>query len=249
MIIIKNKTAIQKMRVAGKLLAQIMKDVKSYVVCGKSTLELDSFIEKQMLKAGLKPACKGYAGYKFATCISLNDTIIHGIPSKDVILKVGDLVKIDVVGSFDGYCADMTRYFFVEPVKELVKKISMVAQVALDKAISKAVIGNRISDLSACIQKEVEDNSFNVVREFVGHGIGKSLHEDPEVPNFINSGKDVFLREGMTLAIEPMITQGSFEVKRMDDGWTVKTLDCGLAAHVEDTILITSDRPEILTRL
>lgn len=249
MIIIKNKTAIQKMRTAGKFLAQIMKDVESSIVYGKSTLEIDSFIEKQMLKIGLKPVCKGYAGYKFATCISLNDVIIHGIPSKDVILKTGDLVKIDVVGSFDGYCADITRYFFVEPVKELAKKISLVAQIALDKAIDKAVAGNRIADLSACIQKEVESNSFNVVRKFVGHGIGKSIHEDPNVPNFVNGERDVILREGMTLAIEPMITQGSFEVKIMEDGWTAKTLDGGLAAHVEDTILITNDGPEVLTRL
>lgn len=237
------------MRTAGKFLAQIMKDVESSIVYGKSTLEIDSFIEKQMLKIGLKPVCKGYAGYKFATCISLNDVIIHGIPSKDVILKTGDLVKIDVVGSFDGYCADITRYFFVEPVKELAKKISLVAQIALDKAIDKAVAGNRIADLSACIQKEVESNSFNVVRKFVGHGIGKSIHEDPNVPNFVNGERDVILREGMTLAIEPMITQGSFEVKIMEDGWTAKTLDGGLAAHVEDTILITNDGPEVLTRL
>lgn len=249
MIIIKNKTAIQKMRTAGRFLAQIMKDVESSIVYGKSTLEIDSFIEKQMLKIGLKPVCKGYAGYKFATCISLNDVIIHGIPSRDVILKTGDLVKIDVVGSFDGYCADITRYFFVEPVKELAKKISLVAQIALDKAIDKAVAGNRIADLSACIQKEVESNSFNVVRKFVGHGIGKSIHEDPNIPNFVTGERDVILREGMTLAIEPMITQGSFEVKIMEDGWTAKTLDGGLAAHVEDTILITNDGPEVLTRL
>jgi methionyl aminopeptidase len=249
MVFIKNKIAIEKMRKAGQLLAKIMQEVKDLVIEGVNTLEIDSFIEQRMKMVGLIPSCKGYGGYKYASCISLNDVVIHGAPSKDLILKSGDFVKIDVVGAYGGYCADMTRCFFVGQVSQEVKKIAQVAQSALDKAIEKAEIGNKISDLSAIIQDEVEKNSFGVIRRFAGHGIGKKIHEDPDIPNFRIPGKNVVLQEGMTLAIEPMITQGSFEIKIMNDGWTVKTIDGKLAAHVEDTILITKNGPEIFTRL
>ncbi|MBU4270027.1 type I methionyl aminopeptidase [Candidatus Dependentiae bacterium] len=249
MIVIKNKGAIEKMRKAGHSLAQIMQDVRYLLKSGISTLEIDSFIEKKILEFGLKPECKGYAGYKYATCISLNDGLVHGIPSDKVILKSGDFVKIDVVASYAGYCADMTRYFFIENVDIEIKRIAQVAQFALDSAIKLAVEGNRISDISACVQKIVEENGFGVVRSFAGHGIGRNLHEEPEIPNFGKPGLGPVLRSGMTLAIEPMITQGGFDVRVMADGWTVKTVDGGIAAHVEDTVLVTTGMPEILTRL
>jgi len=249
MILIKNKSAIEKMRVAGRLLAQIMEDVKKIVISGNTTLQIDNFIEKRMILVGLKPECKGYAGYEYATCISLNDVIVHGIPSDKIVLKSGDFVKIDVVGSYKGYCADLARYFFIETVDPSVKHIAQVAQCALDKAIEKAVVGNRLSDLSYCIQQEVEGEGFNVVRDFAGHGIGKYMHEEPDIPNYGKPSKGPILRSGMTLAIEPMITQGKSTVKIMEDGWTAKTFDGGLAAHVEDTILITENGPQVFTRL
>ncbi len=249
MIVIKNKKTIEKMCVAGQLLAQVMQEVKENIVVGATSLQIDQFIEKRMRNLGLKPECKGYVGYKYATSISLNDVIVHGVPSDKVVLKPGDFVKIDVVGSYKNYCVDMARYFFVEPVSDQVKKIAATAQRALDNAINKAVVGNRLSDLSACIQQEVEGQSYNVVRRFAGHGIGKNIHEEPDIPNYGKPGQGPVLQEGMTLAIEPMITQGDFAVKIMDDGWTAKTVDGGLAAHVEDTVLITNNGPQVFTRI
>ena len=249
-IIIKNKIAIDKMRMAGKKLANVMDEVKDSVVEGINTFDLDALIEKKMVERGLRPECKGYAGYKFATCISLNDVIVHGIPSKEIILKSGDFVKIDVVGSYKKYCVDMARCFFIGNVDPLVKKIAAVAQKALDTAICKIKPGCCLSDISASIQREVEISGFSVVRAFAGHGIGKSMHEDPEIPNYITSeGKKIVLREGMTLAIEPMIAQKSYEVRIMSDGWTAKTSDGGMAAHVEDTVLVTKNGAEVLTRV
>jgi methionyl aminopeptidase len=246
---LKNKVAIDKMRTAGKKLAQILLTVESEIKEGISTHELDFLIEKLMREQGLKPVCKGYGTYRHATCISVNDVVVHGVPTKDTILKSGDFVKIDVVGSFESYCADMARYFFVGDVSERVLKLASVAQSALDKAIRLIKPGVFLSDISACIQNEVEAAGFGVVRYFSGHGIGKSLHEAPDVPNYGKPGTGPVLREGMTLAIEPMITEGSYEIVIMSDGWTAKTQDGGLAAHVEDTIVVTRDGVEILTRL
>ena len=251
MIVIKNKITIEKMRQGGALLARIMHDIASEIVPGRNTLEIDSIIEHKMRDAGLFPICKGYGGYSWASCISLNDVVVHGVPSAKVVLKSGDFVKIDVAGSYKKYCADMARYFFVGEVSPQIKKIAAVAQRALDGAIDIIVPGKRISDVSAVIQKEVERHGFGVVRKFAGHGIGKDLHEDPEIPNFNDPDAVLgpILREGMTLAIEPMITERSYEIRVMSDGWTAKTLDGGIAAHVEDTVLVTHDGAEVLTRL
>lgn len=249
MIVVKNKIALDKMRVAGRLLAQILGEVSSQVVLGANTLEIDTFIEKKMRKAGLVPVCKGYGGYEYATCISLNDTVIHGVPSQKTVLKSGDFVKIDVAGSYKGYCADMTRCFFVGEVSNMVKRLSRVAQRALDAAIDEIAPGKRVSDISARVQREVESQGFGIVRTFAGHGIGKKLHEEPQVPNYSEPGQGPILREGMTLAIEPMITEKSYEVRVMEDGWSVKTVDGGLAAHVEDTVAVVKGGAEVLTRL
>jgi methionyl aminopeptidase len=248
-MIIKNKAAIAKMRTAGHLLAQIMVEIGDSVQEGVNTLYLDEIIEKRMRAAGLRPECKGYAGYQFATCISLNDIIVHGVPSKEVILKSGDFVKIDVVGSYKNYCADITRYFFVGQPNPVAQRMASVAQRALDSAINKIAPGIRLSEISLQIQQVVEQAGFGVVRDFAGHGIGRALHEDPSVPNYVMPGIGPVLVEGMTLAIEPMITERSYQVRVMTDGWTAKTIDGGLAAHVEDTIAVTADGVEILTRL
>lgn len=248
MIYIKDKKSIEKMRTAGKLLAKIMIDVKSLVKPGISTLEIDSFIENSIHAAGLKPSCKGYRGYKHATCISLNDVVVHGVPSSDIILKDGDLVKIDVVASYKNYCVDMARSYFVGDVSSVVKRIIDTVNMALKKGIDNAVEGNYISDISRAIEDEVVSSGFGIVRSFAGHGVGKLLHEDPEIPNFTNGqGPKIVL--GMTLAIEPMITEHGYEIFIDSDGWTARTSDGGIAGHAEDTVLVTSNGPEVLTRM
>jgi len=249
MITIKNKASIAKMEKAGQLLCEVLQNVSSLIKPGASTLEIDTWIEKELRAKGLVPRAKGYSGYQHASCISVNDAVIHGIPSSDLILKNGDLVKIDVIASWKGYCADMARMFFVgAPASKAIENFTTVAQRALDKGIGKARAGNRLSDISAAIQQEVEQHGFQVVRDFAGHGIGKYVHEAPEIPNYGKPGEGPVLRPGMALAIEPMITMGSFEVEVIDDGWTVKTKDRSLAAHVEDTVVITEREPKILTR-
>jgi methionyl aminopeptidase len=248
-IVIKNKNALDKMYAAGQKLALVMQEVESIIVSGVNTEYIDAFVEERMLFAGLTPECKGYAGYRHATCISLNDIVIHGVPSKEKVLKSGDFVKIDVVGSYKGYCADMTRYFFIGTVNPVAYKMAQTAQRALDRAIEAIKPGCYLSDISALIQKEVERDGFGVVRVFCGHGIGKTMHEGPDIPNFGTAGRGPLLQDGMTLAIEPMIAQNSYDVVVESDGWTVRTVDGGLAAHVEDTIAVTNDGARILTRL
>jgi len=249
MITIKNKVAIQKMETAGALLANIFNDVSKLIVPGINTLEIDAWIEDQLKKHDLISRMKGYKGYKHVSCISLNDEVVHGIPSKSKILAKNDLVKIDVCASWKDYCADMARCFFVGEAPKQIKELVEVAKCALDKGISKAIVGNRLSDVSAAIQEEIEKNKFGVVRDFAGHGIGKKMHEEPEILNYGVPGKGPVLRAGMTFAIEPMITLGNYEVYICKDGWTVKTADKSLAAHVEDTVLITENGPKVLTRL
>lgn len=249
-IIIKNKISIDRMRTAGKLLAEVMNEVFDFIKEGISTLELDAVIEKKMRIKGLNPECKGYGTYKHSSCISVNDVVVHGVPSKEIILKSGDFVKVDVVGSYKGYCADMARGFFIGSVSPVAEKLARVAQRALDDALAKIVPGVLLSEISASIQKTVEDAGFGVIRDFAGHGIGKSMHEAPEIPNYVDSQNSfVILREGMTLAIEPMIVEKHYAVEILSDGWTAKTRDGGLAAHVEDTVLVTKGGVEVLTRL
>ncbi len=247
-VTIKNKLALSRMRVAGKLLSSVMKEVASFVVEGVSTFEIDEIIENKMRRIGLKPECKGYGGYKHASCISVNNTIVHGVPSKQIILKSGDFVKIDIVGSYKGYCADMARAFFVGDVSPLVKQLAETAQRALDAGIEKACVGNHLHDISFAIQSVVENEGFGIVTCFAGHGIGKAMHEAPDVPNYGDPGTGLKLREGMTLAIEPMITSGDAAVTILSDGWTATTKDGGLAAHVEDTVIVLQDSAEIITR-
>jgi methionyl aminopeptidase len=174
---------------------------------------------------------------------------VHGVPSKSFILKDGDFVKVDVVGSYKGYCADMARYFFVGQTAPAAQKIADVAQKSLDAALAMVAPGVELAAISGRIQQIVEDAGFGVVRQFAGHGIGKCMHEEPDVPNYAEGAPDLRLREGMTLAIEPMITEGSYDVVFSKDGWTAKTADGKLAAHVEDTVLVTAHGAEILTRL
>ncbi len=237
------------MEVAGQKLAQIFEIIAPEVREGVTTLELDSLVAHELKKVGLVSRCKGYLGYRHVSCISVNDEVVHGVPRQEKVLKNGDLVKIDICASWKGYCADMARCFFVGTASEQAQKLVDVAQQALNKGIEKAQVGNRLTDISAAIQEEVEKHGFGVVRDFAGHGIGKSLHEAPELLNYGKAGKGPVLQAGMTLAIEPMITQGGYEVYVTEDGWTVRTEDEKLAAHVEDTVVITHNGPKAFTRL
>jgi len=249
MIIIKNKQAVAKMKQAGKLLNLIFLDLKEKICPDISTLELDSFISERHRKLGIVPRSKGYRGYKYSSCISVNDEVIHGVPSGERILKQGDLVKVDICSSWKGYCSDMARCFFVGNSRSKKDELLVsVAYEALDAGIQEALVGNHLTDISAAIQKVIEKHKFGILRDYAGHGIGKNLHEDPEILNYGRPGKGPVLRPGMTLAIEPMITMGSDDVYIATDGWTVKTVDKSLAAHVEDTILVTDEEPKILTR-
>ncbi len=248
MITIKNKASIAKMHTAGQILAGIMQDVSSLIRPGLSTAQIDAFIAEALKRHELISCTKGYHGYKHVCCVSVNDEVVHGVPSDINVLKAGDLVKVDVCASYKGYCADMARCFFVGTPTEAQAKLVRVAQQALDKGIEKARAGNHLTDISAAIQSEVEKHGYGVVRDFAGHGIGKQMHEDPEILNYGKPGRGPVLQVGMSFAIEPMITNGKFDVYVTKDGWTVKTVDKSLAAHVEDTIVITEEGPQILTR-
>ncbi len=249
MISIKNKVALRKMETAGQFLAEICEEIKPLLVVGSTTLQLDEFIAKQMVKKSLVSCTKGYMGYRHHSCISLNDEVVHGVPSKDKLLAFGDLVKVDICASWQGYCADMARCYFVEKEESSAKKLVKAAQESLDAGIARMQVGGRLGDISAAIQSVVEVHGFGVVRDFAGHGIGKRMHEEPEILNYGKAGSGPLLQVGMAFALEPMITAGNYQVYITQDGWTVKTKDKSLAAHVEDTVVLTDNGPKILTRL
>lgn len=250
MITIKNKLAIQKMEHAGALLSEMFSVLPEIIKSGATTADLDEWIEHRLKAQGLVSEMKGYHGYRHVSCISMNDEVVHGVPSKTKILKSGDLVKVDVCASWQGYCADMARSYFVDKAADSrSERLVLVAQNALDAGIAMARPGNRLGDISAAIQTVVEAAGYGVVRDFAGHGIGKSMHEDPEVLNYGKPGKGPLLQAGMAFALEPMITMQSYKVEVLNDGWTVRTVDRSLAVHVEDTVIILPDGPKIITRI
>lgn len=248
MIVIKNKQSIIKMRKAGQLLAAMFDGLKQVIVPGVTTLDIDNWIASYLQTNGLVSRSRGYHGYKHSSCVSINDEVIHGVPRADRVVQDGDVVKVDVCASYKGYCADMARCFLVGAVDSKAIHLVNVAQRALDKGIEQACAHNHFGDISAKIQQEVEHHGYGVLRDYAGHGIGKQMHEDPEILNYGKAGTGAVIRPGMTFAIEPMITQGDYAVRVSNDGWTVKTVDNSLAAHVEDTVLVTEHGPEILTR-
>ncbi len=249
-MVVKTVQALEKMRNAGKLLADIFENIPSKIQIGISTAFLDSWIEKELIKRQLVSQTKGYKGYRHVSCISVNDVVVHGVPSETVILQQGDMVKVDVCAAWQGYCADMARCYIVgEKTSEKVQHLISVTQQALDIGINQAVEGNRLFDISSAIQQHIEKFGYGVVRDFAGHGIGQKMHENPDVPNYGTAGTGMRLKAGMTFAIEPMVTQGLYEVYIDKDGWTVKTKDGLLAAHVEDTVVVGKNGPEILTRV
>ena len=235
------------MREAGKVASLILRELKDLVKPGISTMEIDRFVEKTVKAHGMKAAEKGYYGYPASVCTSVNEEVVHGIPSKKRILREGDIVSVDLVVEYKGYMADAARTYAVGRVSPEAEELIKTAEDAFWKGIQFAKVGCRLSDISHAVQTEVEGRGFGVIRDFVGHGIGNKMHEDPQIPNYGKAGKGPRLQAGMTLAIEPMICQGSYEVDVLLDDWTAVTVDGGLAAHYENTVVITDGEPELLT--
>lgn len=248
MIELKSKEEIEHMHRSGKLLAQIHKELESIIKPGITTMEIDQFVEKYMRDHGATPEQKGYNGFPYATCASVNDVICHGFP-KDVPLKDGDIVTIDMVVNLNGGLSDSAWSYRVGQVSEQADKLLTTTEKCLFLGIEQAVVGNRIGDIGHAIQKYAESQGFSVVRHFIGHGIGKKMHEAPEVPHYGPAGRGVRLKEGMVITIEPMLNTGSYQIKIDKDGWTARTADGGLSAQYEHTIAITADGPLILTQL
>ncbi len=248
MIIIKSQGEIKQIAEACKIVAEVLRNLKSFVKEGVSTAQIESYVEKEIHKRKALPAFKGYRGYPSSVCLSINNQVVHGIPSKSSRLKNGDIISIDLGVLLNGFYGDAAITLSVGDVNPDAKKLIKVTEEALYIGIQNAIVGNRVSDISSSIQQHVEKNRFSVVRAFVGHGIGRLLHEDPQVPNFGKPGQGVRLREGMTIAIEPMVNAGGPDVVILDDGWTAVTTDGSLSAHFEHTIAITKNGPEILTK-
>jgi methionyl aminopeptidase len=248
-ILLKSPRELQHMRAAGRILAEVKERLKALVKAGVSTKEIDDDVEALILSRGATSAFKGYRGYPATVCTSINDEVVHGIPSAKRKLKEGDIIGLDLGCIVEGYYGDCAISLPVGSVPARVQELLDVTRESLDKAIVQCRAGNRLGDISHAVQSHVESHGFAVVRAFVGHGIGKQLHEEPQVPNFGEAGRGPLLKAGMALAIEPMVTMGSWEVRVLEDRWTAVTADGSLAAHFEDTIAITDDGPEVLTRL
>ena len=234
-------------KMAGRITAEALMVAKELIRPGISTKEIDTKIHRYIEKCGAKPSFLGYGGFPGSACISINDQVIHGIPSERVILSEGDIVKIDVGARYRGYNGDSARTFPVGKVSDEALRLISVTEASFYEAMKYAKAGNRIGDIGSAVENFVISNGFSVVRDFVGHGVGKDLHEDPEVPNFGRPGRGARLYPGMTLAIEPMVNAGSHEVRVLKDGWTVVSADGSLSAHYENSIAITDGDPIILT--
>jgi len=247
MITIKTPAQIEKMRKAGKLLAELFEEISKFIKPGISTLELDKFAYEYIIKHGAKPSCLHYQGYPNTICTSIDDVVVHGIPKATDILKDGMIVSVDIVLSLDGYHADATRTYLIGNVSEEKRKLVEVTKECFFEAIKGLKDGSRLGDIGARIQHHAEKHGYGVVREMVGHGIGAHMHEDPAVCNYGTEGTGMKLKEGMTLAIEPMINMGTYKIKL--NGWDCRTEDGQPSAHYENTVLIKSDSVEILTMI
>lgn len=248
MIILKSRQEIEKMRKSNALVAAILEELKKKIRPGVRTIELDRLSEEMALKRGARPAFKGYRGYPYSLCTSVNSEVVHGMPSERE-LKEGDIVSLDFGILNDGYYGDAAVTVGVGEITPAAKRLLRVTEEALYRGIAKVKAGNRIGDVSAAIQGHAEAAGFSVVRDLVGHGIGKNLHEDPQVPNYGTSGRGVELKPGMVFAIEPMVNEGTCRVDILRDGWTVVTADGKLSAHFEHSVAITENGPVILSRI
>jgi methionyl aminopeptidase len=247
-IVCKSASEIERMRHSGRIVRQVLDQVRSMVAPGVTTMDLERAAESKIAELGAKPAFKGYYDYPCVLCTSVNEEIVHGIPSEKRALKEGDIVSIDCGVVLDGYYGDAAITVPVSAVKPELRKLLTVTEESLYRGIDQALIGNSVGDVGAAVQEHVEANGFSVVRDFVGHGIGTRLHEEPQIPNFGARGHGAKLREGMVLAIEPMVNYGKPGARVLDDKWTAVTVDGSFSAHFEHCVAVTKDGPVILTK-
>ena len=248
MVILKLPDEIEKARASNRIVAEVLSRLREKVKPGVKTKDLDKFAEEVAEKRGAKPAFKGYRGYPHSLCISINEVVVHGMPSER-LLEEGDIVGLDFGIYYKGFFGDATITLPVGKVAQKALRLMQVTEQSLYACIAQAVAGNRLVDISSAVQSTVEDAGYSVVRDFVGHGIGKNLHEEPQIPNFGKKGRGIELKKGMILAIEPMVNQGEYEVQVLPDGWTVVTKDGSLSAHFEHSVAITDNGPDILSKM
>lgn len=248
MTVLKSQDEIKRMADSCRIVAEVLEGVSKNVEPGVTTKELDEYVESFILSKSAKPAFKGYRGYPASVCTSVNEEVVHGIPSSRK-LKDGDIISLDIGVYFRGFYGDAAITLPIGNISAEAKKLISVTEKSLQAGIEKAKIGNRLLDISSAVQQCVEAEGFSVVRNFVGHGIGRDLHEEPQVPNFGKAGEGPRLLEGMTLAIEPMVNAGGWEVSVLDDGWTAVTVDRSMSAHFEHTVAITKNGYNVLTKL
>lgn len=247
MIIIKTDNEIECMRQAGKIVGNTLLKLEEVIRPGITTAELDRIAEEYIVKQGARPSFKGYYGFPASICASVNEEVVHGIPSNKLVLQEGDIISVDCGAMLNGYHGDAARTFAVGNISEEAKRLIEVTKESFFRGVKKAVVGNKLTDISAEIQEYAESFGYSLVRDYVGHGIGKDMHEDPEVPNFGRPGRGPKLSKGMVLAIEPMVNIGKYHVRVEPNNWTVVTEDGSLSAHYENTVAILDDGPEILT--
>lgn len=248
MINLKTSAEIETMRRANQVVARVLAEVEKAVKPGCNTFELDQMAEELCRQQGAIPAFKGYQGFPYSMCCSVNEEVVHGFPRKHA-LKPGDLLSVDFGAVVDGFYGDSAITIAVDEVSPEAKSLMAVTKASLEAGIENMRPGRRLGDVSAAVQKVVEDAGFGVIRQFVGHGIGRNLHEEPQLPNYGKAGKGVKLKAGMVIAIEPMVAAGGWEVKVLEDGWTAVTKDHSLAAHYEHTVAVTKNGPRILSQL
>jgi len=247
MIKIKTDEQIGLMAVSGKVTGRILHDLADLIRPGVSTKEIDRFVEAAILAEGMTPTLKGYGGFPASACVSVNEELVHGIPSETRILNEGDIVSVDVGVTYKGWVSDAARTYAVGEVSETAARIIRAAKESFFEGLKACRAGNRLTDVSHAIQVRIEEDGFSVVLDYVGHGVGREMHEDPQVKNYGEAGGGPTLTKGMALAIEPMVNEGVSRVKTLDDGWTVVTYDGKLAAHYENTVIITEADPLVIT--
>lgn len=249
MIICKSNAEIEKLRRSGRMVRQVLGETRELVRPGITTLDLEKFVARRFKELGARPAFKGYRGYPCCLCASVNNEVIHGIPSDRRVLQEGDILSLDTGVVLDGYYGDSAVTVPVGTISEAAQRLLTVTEEALELALQKARLGNRLGDVSATVQEHAEKNGYSVVREFVGHGIGKAMHEEPQVPNFGQAGHGPLLKPGMVFALEPMVNAGGPAVRVLNDNWTAVTADGQWSAHFEHMVAVTRNGPDVLTRL
>ena len=247
MIIIKSDQEVDLMRESAKVTGFILKELENFIKPGISTDDINRFVEDTIRKNGMIPTFKGYCGFPASACVSINEEVVHGIPDKKRILKEGDIVSVDVGSTYKGYVSDAARTYPVGKVSDIAQKLMDATRDSFFAGLEFCKVGYRLSDISHAIQVKAESEGFSVIRDFVGHGVGQEMHEEPQIPNYGKAGRGPRLAKGMVFAIEPMICEGGYDVRTLSNDWTVVTLDGKLSAHYENTVVITDGEPELLT--